>query len=278
MVIRGKKYKPKWRNITIILIMLIFFSGIIYSSINLIGWSIDYKNNQKQVEELQKNTKIEEKEDNENTNIIEQEEIPEDNPYWDYIKMNMIDVDFTDLKNTNSDVKGWVKVNGTNINYPFVQASDNKYYLTHSFNKEYNRDGWVFLDYRNNGIANDRNTIIYGHTVSSNAMFTTLQNIIKPEWQDDASNHIVRISTETENTLWQVFSVYTIPTTSDYIQVSFSSDKEFSRLVNRIKNRSLYDFATEVSDSDKILTLSSCYINSNNKVVLHAKLIKIENK
>ena len=55
--------------------------------------------------------------------------------------MNMINVNFNDLKKTNPDIVGWIKVNGTNINYPFVQSKDNKYYLTHSFNKSYNSAG-----------------------------------------------------------------------------------------------------------------------------------------
>ena len=64
--------------------------------------------------------------------------------------MNMLNVDFSELKKINNNVKGWVQVNGTNINYPFVQANDNKYYLTHSFDKSWNSAGWLFLDYRNN--------------------------------------------------------------------------------------------------------------------------------
>lgn len=46
--------------------------------------------------------------------------------------MNMLNVDFSELKKINNNVKGWIKVNGTNINYPFVQSNNNKYYLTHS--------------------------------------------------------------------------------------------------------------------------------------------------
>lgn len=51
------------------------------------------------------------------------------NPYWDYIKMNLINVDFAQLKAQNNDTAGWIQVNGTNINYPFVQTTDNSYYL-----------------------------------------------------------------------------------------------------------------------------------------------------
>ena len=43
--------------------------------------------------------------------------------------MNLINVDFNKLKNINDQTKGWIQVNGTNINYPFVQADNNEYYL-----------------------------------------------------------------------------------------------------------------------------------------------------
>lgn len=49
--------------------------------------------------------------------------------------MNLINVDFEELKNTNQDTLGWIQVNGTNINYPFVQTNNNDYYLNHSYNK-----------------------------------------------------------------------------------------------------------------------------------------------
>ena len=95
------------------------------------------------------------------------------------------------------------------------------------------------------------------------------------DWFDDVNNHVIKLSTLTENTLWQVFSVYHIPTTSDYLQTEFSSDTEFLEFVNMLKDRSQYDFNVEFSETDKILTLSTCY-NDEERVVLHAKLIKKE--
>ena len=210
--------------------------------------------------------------------IIEQvEEIPQANPYWDYIEMNLINVNFNELKQINSNTKGWIQVNGTNINYPFVQAKDNKYYLTHSFDKSYNSAGWVFLDYRNNINELSKNTIIYAHGRTDKTMFGSLKNILKSSWLNDTNNFVVKLSTEIENTLWQVFSVYHIPTTSDYIQVNFSSNKEFNNWTTMLINRSSYNFNTSVNENDNVLTLSTCY-NDNEKVVLHAKLIKKETR
>lgn len=268
-----KVKKNKLKVIIPILLMIVFGVILIISIIKIIGWNKDNDNTSKQIEIVQDKAKIEEVEDDDNTKIIEQPvKVPKANPYWDYIKMNMINVDFTKLKKINNDVKGWIQVNGTNINYPFVQASDNKYYLNHSFNKSHNYAGWVFLDYRNN-LTNNKNTIIYAHGRIDKTMFGSLRNILSSGWLNNSNNYVVKLSTEKENTLWQVFSVYHIPTTSDYIQTEFSSDDEFLQLITKLKDRSMFNFNTDVNSNDNILTLSTCYSDTE-KVVLHAKLIK----
>ena len=187
--------------------------------------------------------------------------------------MNLIDVDFNDLKNINPSTIGWIQVNGTNINYPFVQTNDNKYYLNHSFNKSKNSAGWVFMDYRNNISVLDKNTIIYAHGRLDNTMFGSLKNILTSGWLNNKNNYIVKLSTEYENNLWQVFSVYKIKTTNDYLQISFISNESFLEFTDKLIKRSDFNFNTKVNENDKILTLSTCY-NEKEKVVLHAKLIK----
>ena len=188
--------------------------------------------------------------------------------------MNLINVNFEELKKINSNTKGWLQVNGTNINYPFVQANDNKYYLTHSFDKSYNSAGWVFLDYRNDINNLSKNTIIYAHGRLDTTMFGSLKNILKSGWLNNTNNYVVKLSTETENTLWQVFSVYHIPTTSDYIKVDFASNEEFSTWTTMLISRSAYDFNTSVGANDNVLTLSTCYNSAEYRLVVHAKLVK----
>ena len=276
---KKKKRRIRWNNVTLFIFILIFLTLLIISSIKIINWIKDSNNSEKEITNIQENTEVIETENNEQTEIIEtpEEEIPKTSPYWTYIKMNLIDVDFTELKQKNSDVSGWIQVNGTNINYPFVQTSDNEYYLTHSFEKTTNSAGWVFMDYRNNKHDFDKNTIIYAHSRKNNTMFGTLRKILKNGWLNNTKNHVIKLSTESENTLWQVFSVYRIPTTNDYIQVDFVSDTEFINFGKMLIERSTYNFNTSISAEDKILTLSTCY-DDNDKVVLHAKLIKREKK
>ena len=105
----------------------------------------------------------------------------------------------------------------------------------------------------------------------------SLKNITKSNWYNDKSNHVVKLSTEYENTLWQVFSIYRIPQTSDYLDIDFSSDEKYEEFLSLLKNRSEYQFEVDLNKDDKILTLSTCYKESD-RVVLHAKLIKMEVK
>ena len=266
------------RKTKIILIIIIFISIMMlsYSIINIIIWNIDSNKTNIQIKKIEE-VKTNEIEDNKDTNIINNEEITDKfNPYWDYIKMNMIDVDFSELKKINNDVRGWIQVNGTNINYPFLQAKDNKYYLKHSFDKSYNSAGWLFLDYRNN-YTDNKNTIIYAHSRLDKTMFGSLRSLLNKSWLNNTNNHVIKISTLKENSLWQVFSVYHIKTTSDYIQTDFSSDMEYQEFLNKIINRSSYNFNTTISSKDNILTLSTCY-NDTEKMVVHAKLIKNSSK
>jgi len=272
------KIKKNLKIIIPILIIIICFVFLIISIINITKWKMDSNKTEKQIESIEDKVEVLEVEDSDNIEIIQQEEEIDDfDPYFDYINMNLINVDFKELKIMNKDTKGWIQVNGTNINYPFVQTSNNDYYLNHSFDRSYNQAGWVFLDYRNNIDTLDKNTILYAHSRLDTTMFGSLRRILKSSWVNNETNHVIKLSTESANTLWQVFSAYVIPTTNDYIQVNFSSLEEFDTWVNMIKNRSFVNFNTSVNEKDHILTLSTCY-DDEKKTVLHAKLIKKEAK
>lgn len=181
-------------------------------------------------------------------------------------------IDFDALLEKNSSTKGWVRVAGTNIDYPFVQADNNKFYLSHTFDKSWNYRGWVFLDYRNQFDGNDQNTIIYGHGLRDNTMLGDLRTVLEEEWQINDDNHYVTIITPFGYRFYEVFSTYKIEPEDYYITPNFSNSDDYQDFLDTLKSRSLYKFNVDLSVNDQILTLSSCY-NSEYRMVLHAKLI-----
>ena len=274
-----KRNRPKLRfRKWVIVVFLIFFLSVFLISINQVyNWFKDNKEIDKLSDNVIENTNIKEKKDNKNTEKVNP---PEDkaNDYWDYIKMNLLEVNFNDLIAKNSDTVGWIQVKGTNINYPIVKTTDNNFYLNHAFDKSKNEAGWVFMDYRNDAVNFNQNTIIYAHSRLTGSMFGSLKNILDSSWYSNKENHIIRLSTPTENTMWQVFSVYTIPKESYYITPTFNTDEEYLEFLNTIKNRSEVEFSGTVNTSDKVLTLSTCKDNFGNRIVMHAKLIKKETR
>lgn len=257
---------------------LVCVVGIGVSGYKIIEWKIDSERTKNQQEEIVVIADVTEKEDDEKTEVIEQKKPdPKTGPYWDYIKMRLIDVDFGELKKKNPDTVSWISLSGTNINYPVVQSTDNDFYLHHTFDRSYNQAGWVFADYRNAIDGTDKNMIFYAHGRIDGTMFGTLRNALSNGWLSNTSNFTVRTANEHESSLWQAFSVYHIPTTSDYIRTDFAGDEDFEQFANTLMKRSAYNFHTTVSGSDHILTLSTCY-SETERVVLHAKLIKRQAK
>lgn len=270
-----------------ILIIILICLGFVLNKI--VKWKLDNDSINKQVQNVQNEAIIEAVEDNENT-IIVNPEVPTENDdgnenenkeevnddYHAFINTPLMSVNIDNLKEKNSDTIGWLKVNGTNINYPVVQTTNNSFYLTHSFDKKRNEGGWLFADYRNN-LIDDKNLIIYGHARLNSTMFGTLRYTTKSFWYTNSSNHLIKLSTTNFNSSWQVFSTYIIENENYYIQTYFNNDGEYLNFLNTLKARSVYNYGVNINENDKILTLSTCHTN-NRRVVLHAKLIKMEKR
>lgn len=181
---------------------------------------------------------------------------------------------FSTLQEINKDTVGWLTVNNTRIDYPVVQAKDNDYYLRRDYYQNKNRHGWIFMDYRNNPDELNENTIIYGHNLANQTMFGTLRYALNSYWYKKSANQIITFNTPNENMKFQIFSIYTIPTTNDYLDITFPTTDAYQAYIDLVKGRSIYDFNIEVTTDDKILTLSTCANGNDKRLVIHAKLIK----
>ena len=268
---RKKGKKIKWTFILIISLIIAAFCIV-----QIFLWNKD-NNKVNEITEDINNEKIVKEE---RTDTAENINPPEDksDDYWDYIKMDMMSVNFDELKNKNSDTVGFIKVNGTNVNYPIVQTTDNSFYLKHAFDKSKNSAGWVFADYRNDMVNFDKNTVIYGHSRSNQTVFGSLKKVLNKSWYSNKNNHIIKLSTPTENTLWQIVSIYTIKPESYYITTKFS-DSQFKTFIQTIKDRSEINFSGTLNENDKILTLSTCEdVAGTTRLVIHAKLIKLDKR
>ena len=209
---------------------------------------------------------------------LDKEIIRKNEMYWQYLNTPLSSVDFTELLKQNKDTVGWLIVNNTNINYPVVQTTNNDYYLTHAFDRSKNYAGWVFADFRNDFDSLSKNTVIYAHGRKDGVMFGSLTKTLKKNWYTNSKNQIIQFSTPKYNTMWQVFAVYKVEAESYYISTDFVTDESFEEFIDVMKSRSVYDFGVDVTKDDKLLTLSTCYNDKGVRLVVQAKLVKIQTR
>ena len=249
---RAKHYNKNKTNIPIIILMIFFIILLFFSGTKIVIWYMNNQNNKKISDEIAEFVTVDEtKEDDEEKYVV----------------------DFEKLKEKNSDIVAWLKVKGTNIETTVVKSTNNDYYLTHNFNKEYNSAGWIFADYKNKVDGTDKNLVIYGHNMRDDSMFGSLKWVINEDWYNNEDNKYITLITENETQVYEVFSVYQIEKEDYYIQTNFNTEKEFNTVAQTIKKRSKKDFNVDVNENDNILTLSTCANNNKYRVVLHAKKI-----
>lgn len=249
-----KKEKKNKKNIITILMLVVFSILLIISSVEIIKWYNNNKENQKIQEEI-----------SEAITINEEEEAEENTSKYN--------VNFEKLKQQNQDTVGWLKVEGTDVEYVVVQSTNNKYYLDRNFEQKFNSAGWIYADYKNKLDGTDKNIVIYGHNRRDGSMFGSLKNILKEDWYSKEEKRKVLFITENEEAIYEVFSVYKIEVEDYYIKTGFKN-KEFLKFIKTIKGRSINDFDVKVTEDDSILTLSTCANDNKYRIVLHAKKIK----
>ena len=173
----------------------------------------------------------------------------------------------------NEDYRGWLNVENTNIDYPVLQSYDNQYYLDKDINREYLMSGSIFMNYLNDGF-NDENTVLFGHNMRNGTMFAQLRKYKDRDFF--YGNNNINIELSNGDTLkYEVFSVYVTDVEDNYIQTKFDNANEYKEFLDRIKNNSIYETEIELSEDDKIITLSTCSFEFNDaRLVVHGKLIK----
>lgn len=183
---------------------------------------------------------------------------------------------YAELYEINPDLVGWIKIEGTRIDYPVMQTSvDNKdYYLRRNFDKEDSTQGCIYVREECDVFAPSDNLTLYGHNMKDGSMFAALH-----KYQDKATwenNSLIFFDTLYEYHVYKIFSVF-ITTTSigegfSYHQmVEANSEEDFNEFIANCKELALYDTGITPVYGDKIICLSTCeYTQTNGRLVVAA--------
>ena len=179
------------------------------------------------------------------------------------------------LKETNSDVYGWIYVEDTRINYPILRGPDNDYYLDHGYNRNYLPIGSIFLDFATKDTLTDNyNAVLYGHNVAAgNMMFHDMTKFLNEEFFASAR---IYIYTMDGVYIYKPVSIYQTKSDYFYFRVSFPSEEEFLAFAAEVVSNSKFPAGETFASGDTMITLSTCTNGApDGRYALHAKLIEV---
>lgn len=165
-------------------------------------------------------------------------------------------MDFTKLQDINQDIGAWLLSEDTPIDYPVLQAYDNRCYLNHLYTGEINGAGSLFLDYRNTGLFTDRNSVIYGHHMKNESMFHTLEGYKKQDYYD--SHPIMILYTPDGDYLVELISGTIEDGMKEFVKFDFENEEDFTEYVNALRSRSTFQSTVELQPDDRLLSLCTC--------------------
>ena len=183
-------------------------------------------------------------------------------------------VDLSAYLAQNPDFIAWLRIPGTNVDYPVVQTDDPDYYLNHTFSGKSSVVRTLFSLADADYAAPGRNIAIYGHHLRSSGekMFTSLMRYKNPDFYED--NQTIVLDSLYRHSEYTIFAVVNMKS-GDWkpSRTMFSGDAAFMAFVNRAKLESLYDTGVEVGADDHILTLITCdrsYAGKEGRLVILA--------
>lgn len=183
-------------------------------------------------------------------------------------------VDMAALQAEYPDMVGWIFAEGTGIDYPVMQAKDNDYYLNRLYNGTQNANGSIFMDYRNNGIFVDDNTVIYGHNMQSGTMFHVLNEYKFQGFYDTHPTMV--ISTAEGDFLVELIAGTVEDGNYEFVRFAFDDFADMSAYVDEIVSRSAFVSGVELQPGDKLVTLCTCtYERQNARYMLLGRVTEL---
>ncbi len=192
--------------------------------------------------------------------------------YYDGIMLEALDdepqpallIDFDELSRQNADVVAWIDFPGQSISYPVVQAGNNETYLNLTFAGTRSSLGSIFLDYRNDGIASDGNTIIYGHNMRNGSMFGTLKKYMQQDHYEEFP--YFDIYTPEGTYRCRIITCAKIYAQPEFYRIAFEDGNDWGEYIAMFRETENYDTSFKTVEAEgktadevpRLVELSTC--------------------
>jgi sortase B len=185
---------------------------------------------------------------------------------------------YRELDERNKDLVGWLRIFGTNVDYPVMQTpGERDYYLHRDFDRRSSAPGTLFASDISDIDKPSDVIIIFGHMMKSGAMFGGLKEYTSASYMREHQQ--IRFDTLAEERYYKIFSVFTEAVNTGeasefkyYSASDFTDERDFDDFIAQVKSNELYDTEENIVYGEEILALSTCeYTHADGRLVILAK-------
>ena len=209
----------------------------------------------------------------------ENEETEEADPEED-IREYISPIDFSVTAESNDDIYAWMRIPGTNVDYPLLQSGEGDpedFYLDHNVDRSAGYPGCVYSQLFNSKDFSDPVTIFYGHNMKNGTIFATLHRYEDQSFFDE--NPYIFVYTPEQELVYAVYASYyysdkLIPYYFNY----FGNESDFTDYLTEIETYGSGDSdhirdGIEPDASSHIITLSTCNATGSARYLVQGVLI-----
>lgn len=244
--VKKKSFKEYLRKILLVVCVIVF----LYSGYQLLTIYLDYQKIDNQNEEIRKV-------------YTERVDTPESKGY--------AIIAWQELLKKNKDVVAWIEIPDTNINLPVLQGETNDTYLRHTIDKKYSIGGSIFVDSNNKEPFVDNNTIIYGHNMKNDSMFSDLNEYLDSNYVTTHPYIYMYLPNGTVSK-YKIISAHKIDAYSDLYTFHIEN---WATYIQKVLENNTLSVEFDQTNQQPLLMLSTCAtydIDDPSRVVVHAVL------
>ena len=177
-----------------------------------------------------------------------------------------------DLKKLNPDVKAWIQVPKTNIDYPVVQGQDDMEYINKNVYGEFELSGAIFLSCLNKDDFSDPYNLVYGHNMKNGGMFADVADFTNKEYFETHQKGKLYLTDATRKIRFFACMKVTAADAKIYHPDGYRKEN-LKHLLDYIQANAVQYRDVNVADENSLIALSTCSeAETNGRVVLIGKL------
>ena len=177
-----------------------------------------------------------------------------------------------DLKKLNTDVKAWIQVPKTNIDYPVVQGQDDMEYINKNVYGEFELSGAIFLSCLNKDDFSDPYNLVYGHNMKNGGMFADVADFTNKEYFETHQKGKLYLTDATRKIRFFACMKVTAADAKIYHPDGYRKEN-LKDLLDYIQANAVQYRDVNVADENSLIALSTCSeAETNGRVVLIGKL------